>query len=327
MEPHREYSTPLQHALSLSKAEEASRLLLDNGADFQCLNADSQTPFHSFPGQFSISFMTKVENFIDFLTPDCYGMTIMHYLAWSSQTTVETFGRCYRRCHLPMSAVGKNGRTILHFAAERGNNQLVEYILQNSTPDLVHARDDTGGTALHSAVLSKRASETIPILVSHGADVWAKDKNNHSALHRAGKMRKIIAVEALSLLLVAPKHFSVEDVLIRASGKPIIDCGSYDMFGPCIDEKRGQSGSHESDAGFSTQAFIDSFSSSGDHPGRNTRNAPHMSSQKPKDWPSLKRSLDRWKNLRHIPWCGRVTILALVLFIISFSVLFIEAGR
>ena len=77
---------------------------------------------------------------------------------------------------------------MLHFAAQRGNRAIVEYILHAATKLDVNGKDCRGMTALHYAVESKRACETIELLMSWGADIWATDHQGRSATCKAAEL-------------------------------------------------------------------------------------------------------------------------------------------
>lgn len=200
-----------------------SRLLIDHDADLQCLNAYSQTPFHSFPSQLSIELMSSVEELLDFSATDYQGMTIMHYLAWSSLTLLETFRRCHHHSRLSLTAIGNHGRTMLHFAAERGNVSIVKYLLKIGSPDLVNIRDNFGATALHSAVNSKRASRVIQELVMHGADLWATNNNYQLAHHCAATRKNASALRTLLNLSIAKEGSSIENYFDELLANPEAD--------------------------------------------------------------------------------------------------------
>lgn len=154
--------------------------------------------------------MLSVESLLDFSAPDCYGMTIMHYLAWSGYTSLETFKRCFQKCPMPATAVGKGGKTMLHFAAERGNIPIVEYLLKNYANEIIHIRDNTGGTAIHSAVRSKRAARIIDTLVAYGADLWSENARQETALHCAFRVGNSLTSNAV---------FSRVNSMITSSGR------------------------------------------------------------------------------------------------------------
>ena len=133
----------------------------------------------------------------DMSTCDHYGMTLLHYLAWSSKTSVKTFTSCHARSNLRLTTLDAQGRSSLHLAAQRGNVSLIEHLLNiESRFDLKQA-DWLGRTVLHYAVESKRAPETIRALAPYGPDFRAVDTSRRSALHYAARFGRLSTVKAL----------------------------------------------------------------------------------------------------------------------------------
>jgi ankyrin repeat protein len=65
-----------------------------------------------------------------------------------------------------------------------GRENLVDYILKNSNPD-IDAKDDSEATSLILAVLGGHFG-VVQLLVSKGADVNAKKQGGHTSLQYAG---------------------------------------------------------------------------------------------------------------------------------------------
>lgn len=91
----------------------------------------------------------------------------------------------------------RDGRSILHLAAQRGNVPVIEYIISAAKDSLVDQSDSRGRRALHYAVENKRAQATITLLVSRGADINAHGREGRSALHHAVKLGNLAAVQTL----------------------------------------------------------------------------------------------------------------------------------
>ena len=126
-------------------------------------------------------------------------MTLLHYLAWSSKTSSDDFGRYYQQSHLDLRNVNTEGQSVLHFAAQRGNLDIIRYIARTdgTLKTLVDLKDTKGRTALHSAVESRRGPEIVAILLSHGADIRVRDHYGRSVLHHAARMGRIPAIKSL----------------------------------------------------------------------------------------------------------------------------------
>lgn len=119
-----------------------------------------------------------------------------------------------------VNAVSKHGATSLHFAASQGTTKIAELLLANNAD--LNARDSWGNTPLHNAIrsglrtqgigiiqvlvkrganintkndrdgktpfhvaVSKGDVEVVRLLLSHGADVNARDKYGATSLHSA----------------------------------------------------------------------------------------------------------------------------------------------
>jgi len=68
------------------------------------------------------------------------------------------------------------------WASEYGHNDVIEFLLQRGVP--VNAAADTGQTALHWAVIGGQV-ETITLLLSHGANLEARNRYGGTALGQA----------------------------------------------------------------------------------------------------------------------------------------------
>lgn len=77
----------------------------------------------------------------------------------------------------------ETGRTFLVYAVARGDQLLIEKLIQMK-PDLVNKPDDEGKTPLHYAVLWRKL-KIVNILLEHKADVLALDKKLQSSMHLA----------------------------------------------------------------------------------------------------------------------------------------------
>lgn len=124
-------------------------------------------------------------------------MNLLHYLAWSSKTSEEFFRKYYEHSTLSLRTVDAEGRSMLHFAAQRGNVPVIEYLIRAAKDFNINHSDNRGRTVLHYGVENKRACDTITTLISHGADIWARDCHERSALHHAAKKGNLPAVKRL----------------------------------------------------------------------------------------------------------------------------------
>eukprot|EP00938_MAST-03A_sp_MAST-3A-sp1_P007013 g7013.t1 len=77
----------------------------------------------------------------------------------------------------------KNGETALHIASQNNATDVLEFLLskRKHSENLINARDRTGRTALHHAVV-KRHLKCVSILCRHGAKPSLRDVNDEDAL-------------------------------------------------------------------------------------------------------------------------------------------------
>jgi len=81
------------------------------------------------------------------------------------------------------SIKGKKGSTPLHFAARRGNEEIVKVLLEHPKVK-VDAKDSSGKTALHLAC-SEGHCRVCKLLLNKGADIKAVTADNTTPLHNA----------------------------------------------------------------------------------------------------------------------------------------------
>lgn len=182
MESAKDYNTP--------------HILLENGANLFSRNTDGESPIHTFFSPVVEQILLSNDYLLDRSARDSRGRNLLHYLAWSSKTSCETFERIHARSRRAIDLLDEEKISVLHLAAQRCNIALVEYILTHTTVD-VNAQDQSGRTPLHYSVKSKRASSVIALLVFKGADASAKDHSGRSALHAAARLDRIATIQAL----------------------------------------------------------------------------------------------------------------------------------
>jgi ankyrin repeat protein len=81
-----------------------------------------------------------------------------------------------------VNAQANNGTTPLHWAADRGDKDMVELMLVNKAD--VNSRSANGGTPLHSAAAHGRTT-VVELLLANHADVNARNKSGLTPLHVA----------------------------------------------------------------------------------------------------------------------------------------------
>jgi ankyrin repeat protein len=162
--------TPLHSAIILSKSYDTCRVLLEHGANLWKRNAEGQTPLHTPPNQVSNQILHCYGSLLDVSACGDDGMPLLHYMAWSSKTSLKIFWRYHKHGDVGLEMVDVEGTSLLHLAAQRGNVPVIEYLLDLDQDNNTKLRDRRVRTVLHYKVENKRAPQTLAVLVSHGSD-------------------------------------------------------------------------------------------------------------------------------------------------------------
>ncbi|KAG8533856.1 uncharacterized protein KY384_001597 [Bacidia gigantensis] len=133
---------------------------------------------------------------VSYTTTDIEGMTIIHYLAWSSKSQIELF----QILDCPGLYEGDgSGRTIAHLAAARGNQELLQYFLKEKRSCEVDTRDRGGRGLIHYAVSTRRI-QTIDLILSCGGRLDVADAKGRTAMHDAAVRDDILTARHLYML-------------------------------------------------------------------------------------------------------------------------------
>lgn len=102
------------------------------------------------------------------------------------------------------------GRTSLHFAASRGNLDILGYLLERASLTEVRRADNEGRTAIHYTVQSPRL-EAVDMLLASGGELSVRDNSARTVLHHAAlwgnleAARKVMALGDSEVLLSPDK--------------------------------------------------------------------------------------------------------------------------
>ena len=216
--------TPLHWAMNRGGNYEATRLLIENGADLANRAVDGRTPLHTFFND-TIEKVLLRDDWIEETFPNSEGMSIAHFLAWSSKSTPGLFKRRLAYTSTDVWHVDGFGRTCLHFAASRGNINILEYLLERSCVSEVRRKDHEDQTALHYAARNKRV-KTIDLLLAAGGDLHARDNLSRTILHEAARWgnlevaQKIVALGKSSFLVSPDKNGQMPSFLVPGRKPP-----------------------------------------------------------------------------------------------------------
>ncbi|KAI9888929.1 MAG: hypothetical protein M1814_006161 [Vezdaea aestivalis] len=189
--------TPLHGAMARSNNYSVAKLLIESGADLSAEAIDGKTPFHAIFNNTIRQVIMMDSDLLESIAPSSEGLSVTHFLAWSSQTPLEIFQRGHLLDDSELWAADIFGRTCLHLAVSRGNLGILAYLVGQASPYQLEKKDIRGRAPFHYAVESSRAIEAIDILANKGCDVRAVDNEGHDALHLAVRRNNFKAAKKL----------------------------------------------------------------------------------------------------------------------------------
>ena len=122
-------------------------------------------------------------------------------------------------------AADLDGMTALHFAAQKGNKAIVQFLLENGADvkaqDIVLSR-----TALHFAA-ENGDLDTVKCLAEHGADLLDKDDFGATALHYAAKNNRL---DVIKYMVSKKMDYTAKDARGWSAMHYAADGGSIDVI-------------------------------------------------------------------------------------------------
>ena len=203
--------SPLHGAMARSDNYDVARTLIENGAELSTRAIDGKTPLHNIFNN-TISHVLMRDDWLENMQSDSEAMSITHFLAWSSKSTVEIFQRGHLYDDADLLSTDNLGRTCLHFAASRGNLAVLSYLVKQVLLEDVERKDVEGRTPFHYAAESSRAAGVIDTLVGSGCNIYAVDDTGRTALHWAARwnnskaIKKLMAIFGGRTLLLSDKN-------------------------------------------------------------------------------------------------------------------------
>ena len=123
-------------------------------------------------------------------------MQLHHYIAWSSNSTIEDIEPFVKGDGLQQCAKDDKGRSALFHAAECGNTEILSYLLGLPHPPRLDDTDFNGLSLMHYAVRC-RCVQSIEFLLKRGCSSQIVDKTGQTALHYAVMWENLEAVKKL----------------------------------------------------------------------------------------------------------------------------------
>ena len=181
--------TPLHRAVTRN----VIALLLERGANINARNRMGETPLHCATGNYeAVEILLDKGADIEAIT--YRGNTLFHEAVLSNNIEVV---RLLLSLGMDIEATNIKGNTVLHEAVLNNNNIEVVRLLLSLGMD-IEATNIGGHTALHCAVISRsyfdypsydenehEPGDMFDLLLTHGADLEAKDNNDATPLYLA----------------------------------------------------------------------------------------------------------------------------------------------
>lgn len=212
--------TPLHWAMERGGNYEVARLLIENGADIANNGVDGNTPMHTLFND-TVGQILMRDDWMKDTLPNSEGMSIAHFLAWSSKSTAKLLERGVRHTSGGLWSIDSFERTCLHLAASRGNIDVLRYLLEQASLSEVRRADNKGRTALHHMMRNNKRLQAVDLLIASGGDLHAKNNASQTVLHHAAwwgnleTAQKVVALGDSKILLSPDKNGNMPSHLTR----------------------------------------------------------------------------------------------------------------
>lgn len=180
--------------LHIAQWSSMSRLLLENGALVNARDSQARRPLHyAVDGNHLMVANTLLDYEAGINFTDKYFRGPLHFVKSRQMAELLLANRAI------VDARTKNHSTPLHEASARGLHEVVQVLLKSGAN--VHARDDSGNTALHRFIKSgpdKQARIVVRLLLESGINPNAENYRGYTALQKA--IRSMSKEKTLALL-------------------------------------------------------------------------------------------------------------------------------
>lgn len=173
------------------------RLLISNGGDINRQDYSGKTPLHTFFRSATSAVLCACNEDIDWGHYDDRGMTIAHYIAYTKSSTKEDMKRALSQNPSHLGHTDRLGRTLLHLAAQRGNLDIIAYLIESDPKRELYAPDTKGLLPLHYATQNSRSKQTIGLLETQGFALDALDGSRRTVMHYAAMYDNLELIQSL----------------------------------------------------------------------------------------------------------------------------------
>lgn len=142
-------STPLHLAVARSHDYNVTRTLMEKGADISIRNADGKTPLHTFFRESNRTLFARYKDSLEIDVQDNQGLVLLHYIAWSSKSKATDIQQLISADVSRAVTKDNESRSLLFFAAERGNLEILEYIVSLPKRPGLNDTDSHGTSLMH----------------------------------------------------------------------------------------------------------------------------------------------------------------------------------
>ena len=188
--------TPLMYACLNGGPLQIIKMLIQNGADIQARKCDGSTVLHlasRYSNQEVVEFLLKLNEISVNATNNLYQTPLMH--ACNNGGRLDNIKMLIKN-GADIQASSSNGSTVLHFASQLSNQEVVEFLLKLNEIS-VNATDNLYQTPLMRACINGGRLDNIKMLIQNGADIQASSSNGSTVLHFASQLSNQEVVEFL----------------------------------------------------------------------------------------------------------------------------------
>eukprot|EP00057_Strongylocentrotus_purpuratus_P018141 XP_011672615.1 PREDICTED: E3 ubiquitin-protein ligase MIB1-like [Strongylocentrotus purpuratus] len=171
------------HQAAYKGLVDCARVLINHGCDVNVQDTEKDTPLHDAIMKSRldvIELLVKVPD-LDVTIPDERGFTALQFAALKDKP--EAAELIARSCPQSIVVAKDDGFNILHICAVNNHVEVMKAVMAMKDHGLdVNAKESRGLTALHLAA-NDGYSHCIEFLMSQGADINLRGKDDHTALH------------------------------------------------------------------------------------------------------------------------------------------------